>query len=269
MKNKFLCIALSILCIFSMLTIFTSAISADLVITTTDKFDTTPAPGGSFAYESVDGQSCIMVTKGTGDWPTIAINGLNVKISDYKYIVIKCYYTGTVATGRAPAIQIKSTVAGTTPWSTLRAKDASLGSLDTFKVIPGTWQYAIFPIESTDFTNTAKYPNGTADFIDVIQVYMFSNGGVKAVDMGADDKVYMKSITFTNSYENLLSSPSSDTTAAPGGDTTALSTTNTTTAATSTAPKTSDNLTTYIIVGIIISAMAAATIEFGCKKKKI
>lgn len=295
MKKNCLCVALSIICAFSLLTILTSAAETkeNRVITTIDNFDN--IGGGSYSYETIKGESCIMVTGGEGEWPTVGLNNLNIKVSDYKFIVIKCYYTGNIAFNRAPVIQVKKIEAGTLPWTTLKGKDGSMGFLDTFFILPDTWQTAIFPIESDDFSNITKYPNGKDDIIQTIQLYMFSNGGVKKVDMSTEDKVYIKSITFTNSYKDLIDSDegsstttsstttssksttdsgtSSSNTTSSGRITSSVNTTspgNTTGLSTTTSSdsKGSDGISTGMIAGIVIGVIVISGAAYMIFKRK-
>lgn len=206
-----------------------------------------------------DGKDVVKLTKGTGlgsssnwndaanDWPITVLGEdqskgygeealtapIDVRLGDYKYIVIKCYYdlnTLEWPTSKVPSLQLKQ-VDDAKPWVSFTAKAvASSGMLANAVVREDKWQYFVFDLTAPTFTSmveidTTKYPNGYDSLIKSIQLYMFANGGILNSALGDDDACYIEYFTFTNDYQALLAAgnggnttPGGDNT--PGGDTT-------------------------------------------------
>ena len=191
-----------------------------------------------------DGKNVVKLSKGTGlgsssnwndpanDWPITVLGEdqskgygdealtkpINVRLGDYKYIVIKCYYdlnTLEWPTNKVPSLQIKQ-ADDAKPWASFTAKSvASSGALANAVVREDRWQYFVFDMTTDTFTSmvnidTTKYPNGFDSEIKSMQLYMFANGGILNSALGDDDAVYIEYFTFTNDYQNLLNADKQD-----------------------------------------------------------
>lgn len=197
-------------------------------------------PGTTVTQQATfEGKDVIKLTKGTGlgssdnwndaanDWPITVLgedqskgygeealtDPINVRLGDYKYIVVKCYYdlnTLEWPTSKVPSLQLKQ-VDDAKPWKSFTAKSvASSGALANAVVREDKWQYFVFDMTDATFTSlveldTTKYPNGFDSQIKSIQLYMFANGGILNGALGDDDTVYIEYFTFTNDYQALLS----------------------------------------------------------------
>ncbi len=144
----------------------------------------------SYHLDTQEGQS--------GTHASITVSDLNIKASDYNYILINCYYTGSTFLRPGYVGLTKGDARPTTGWYNLwpHMETSQTLTLNTRygsgNIQKGQWMTVVVPILEIDLAITANKlnVNGT---IEEIAVLMHGNNGDDAVK----DPVYISSIAFS------------------------------------------------------------------------
>ncbi len=145
---------------------------------------------------------------------TDAAKSLNVKLTDYKYLVVKVYYEldkFTIGGGNNIPLYHRSTAAnpGEQFLSYFKAQELKDdGSMAQHGVRQDNWLYLVYDLSApvmNPYTDTAKYPNGMDDTLNATMFYPFCNGagGTSYAEMG-NDVCYLQFATFTNDASALI-----------------------------------------------------------------
>ena len=227
-KTCVICLCLAMLLAFIVVPASAANYEAEDYTIPTDKIYPGYPNGVSVEQTTFQGKDVIALRKGTGegnDWPILVIgedqtktgdemlsNSLNVRVGDYKYLVVKCYWDldkCALSTSHNIPFQIKANDRGT-PWTYFKAQTNALGDkLQQFAPVKGFWSYLIFDLTKDNsgteyWTDSAKYPNGADEHIRSMQFYFFTNGGFKNENLSDKDVCYVQFFTFTNNYDGLI-----------------------------------------------------------------
>lgn len=227
-KIHVLCFCLALLFAVSMIPASAANYEAADYTIPEDKIYPGSPSGVTLEKTTFQGREVLALKKGTGegnDWPILVVgedqsktgdemmsNALNVRVGDYKYLVVKCYWDldkCALSTAHNIPCQIKANDSGT-PWTYFKAQTNAMGdNLQQFAPVKGFWSYLIFDLTKDNsgteyWTDSAKYPNGADEHIRSMQFYFFTNGGFKNENLSDKDVCYVQFFTFTNNYDGLI-----------------------------------------------------------------